>query len=130
MTEKYSPNAYPDYDNYVGINVDRVAQIPKDYYGIMGVPISYISKHDPKKFEIVGITSHRKYPYPIVPTKEYINPIGHRTNGSICSGSKVNDNASILLYKKPENVVFYTADNIKGYLICKYARLLIRRIAA
>lgn len=130
LTEKYSSVAYPRFDNYEGINVDRVAHIPNNYFGVMGVPISYISKHDPKKFEIVGITGHRKYPYLIVPTKEYINPVGHRTNGSICSGGKVNDNASILLYEKPENMVYYTAENIEGYLICKYARLLIRRIVA
>lgn len=50
-----SERFYPTYENFNGINVDKVARIPKDYYGIMGVPISYIGKHNPNQFEIIGL---------------------------------------------------------------------------
>ena len=45
---------YPKYDNYDAINIDRVKDIPKDYYGIMGVPIWFLTKYNPKQFEIIG----------------------------------------------------------------------------
>lgn len=44
---------YPKYDNYDAINIDKVADIPKDYYGEMGVPISFLDKHNPNQFEII-----------------------------------------------------------------------------
>lgn len=51
--EKY-PDKYPKYDNYDAINVDKTNEIPLDYKGIMGVPITFLDKHNPKQFEIVG----------------------------------------------------------------------------
>lgn len=45
---------YPRYDNYDAINVDKVADIPEDYDGVMGVPISFLDKYCPEQFEIVG----------------------------------------------------------------------------
>lgn len=52
--EKY-PDKYPKYDNYDAINVDKTNEIPLDYKGIMGVPITFLDKHNPKQFEIVGL---------------------------------------------------------------------------
>ena len=54
LTEKYSPDKYPTYDNYNAINVDKTKDIPCDYYGIIGVPVTYLNKHCPEQFEIVG----------------------------------------------------------------------------
>ena len=45
---------YPHYDNYDAINVDRVADIPVDYKGVMGVPITFLDKYNPEQFEVVG----------------------------------------------------------------------------
>lgn len=56
--EKY-PDKYPKYDNYDAINVDKTNEIPLDYKGIMGVPITFLDKHNPKQFEIVGLDDHR-----------------------------------------------------------------------
>ena len=55
LTASYqaNPDAYPQYDNYDGINVDRLAQIPKDYEGVMGVPITIIDSYNPEQFEII-----------------------------------------------------------------------------
>lgn len=55
LTEHYSPDKYPKYDNYDAINVDRVSQIPKDYDGVMGVPLSFVTKLCPSQFEIIGM---------------------------------------------------------------------------
>lgn len=52
---KKNPEQYPKYDNYDAINVDKTIEIPLDYDGIMGVPITFLDKHNPKQFEIVGI---------------------------------------------------------------------------
>ena len=46
---------YPTYDNYDAINVNKVADIPMDYNGLMGVPITFIDKYNPEQFEILGI---------------------------------------------------------------------------
>lgn len=46
---------YPKYDNYDAINVDKVAEIPKNYKGAMGVPITFIGQWNPEQFEIVGL---------------------------------------------------------------------------
>ena len=48
--------AYPEYDNYQAINVDKVADIPEDYFGAMGVPITFLDKHSPDQFTIIGTT--------------------------------------------------------------------------
>ena len=50
--KNYSPEEYPTYDNYDAINVDKVDQIPCDYDGVMGVPITYLDKYNPEQFEI------------------------------------------------------------------------------
>jgi len=48
-------NEYPKYDNYDAINVDRVKDIPMDYDGAMGVPITFLDKYNPEQFEIIGL---------------------------------------------------------------------------
>ena len=55
LWKKYSSEEYPKYDNYDAINVDKVSDIPVDYNGIMGVPISYLNHHNPDQFEILGM---------------------------------------------------------------------------
>lgn len=47
------PSKYPHYDNYDAINVDRTVDIPEDYDGVMGVPISFLDKYCPEQFEII-----------------------------------------------------------------------------
>ena len=46
---------YPKYDNYDAIEVSKVADIPEDYDGVMGVPITFLDKYNPQQFEIVGL---------------------------------------------------------------------------
>ena len=54
----YNPADYPQYDNYDAIEVSKVADIPCDYDGVMGVPITFLDKYNPEQFEIIG-TSDR-----------------------------------------------------------------------
>lgn len=54
LWKKYTPEEYPTYDNYDAINVDKVSEIPCDYDGVMGVPITFMDKYNPIDFEIVG----------------------------------------------------------------------------
>ena len=44
---------YPKYDNYDAINVDKTCEIPEDYDGVMGVPITFLDKYCPEQFEII-----------------------------------------------------------------------------
>ena len=47
-------NSYPKYDNYDAIEVSKVVNIPKDYYGLMGVPVTFLNKYCPEQFELIG----------------------------------------------------------------------------
>lgn len=57
LEKTYSPEVYPTYENYNAINVSRCTNIPKDYAGIMGVPITFLDKYDPDQFEILMLAN-------------------------------------------------------------------------
>lgn len=69
LYKHYHSNEYPLYDNYDAIDIERTADIPLDYYGVMGVPITFVYKYNPDQFEIIGITD-RGNAYGLK-TKEY-----------------------------------------------------------
>ena len=125
LYKMYSEEEYPKYDNYDAINVDKVSDIPIDYNGVMGVPITFIDKYCPKQFKIVGLTTGRDE-FEARPIKKYINPIQHNPNGTTTNGSKANTRATILMNEKPSGV-YYTADNAEGNLKIVYARVLIQK---
>ena len=54
MSYKKDPSKFPRYDNYDAIEVSKTVEIPYDYDGIMGVPITFMDKYNPKQFQIVG----------------------------------------------------------------------------
>ena len=56
LYKSYTPEEYPHYDNYDAIEVSKIAEIPCDYDGIMGVPITFLDKYSPEQFVILGIT--------------------------------------------------------------------------
>lgn len=56
-TKSFSTTDYVEYDNYEAIEVSRVANIPKDYNGVMGVPITFIDKYNPEQFEILSCSA-------------------------------------------------------------------------
>ena len=59
LYKQYSPEEYPKYDNYDAIEVGKTSDIPYDYDGIMGVPITFLDKYNPDQFEILGLDDHR-----------------------------------------------------------------------
>jgi len=61
LAAKYTPEKYPHYDNYDAIEVSKTTEIPVDYYGVMGVPITFLDKYNPEQFEIVGWSRHNDY---------------------------------------------------------------------
>lgn len=74
LYKRYSPEEYPKYDNYEAINVNKVVDIPIDYTGVMGVPISFMEKHCPEQFKIIGLcASHGKVPRHIENESCYLN---------------------------------------------------------
>ena len=75
LYEKYNKVKYPKYDNYDAINVNAVRDIPKDYDGVMGVPITFIDKCNPDQFEIIGkmtttTIDEFNYGYPFIDGKK------------------------------------------------------------
>lgn len=103
LYKTYTPEEYAHYDNYDAINVDKTADIPMDYDGVMGVPISFMDKFSPEQFEILGITDRQdSYGFR---THKY-------TTDEYSNANDLNARACILVDGKPKAM---------------YARILIRR---
>ena len=75
LYKTYTPEEYPKYDNYDAINVDKTKDIPADYAGAMGVPITFLDKYNPDQFEIIGAMTTTKideynFGYPFINSKK------------------------------------------------------------
>ena len=112
----YSPEEYPKYDNYDAINVNATNDIPVDYDGAMGVPITFLDKYNPDQFEIITLgigegnftptKKYQKFRDPI--TKEYVS-----------------DKRDYLLYVRDPQGKYLTSE---GYRLNKvYARIIIKK---
>jgi hypothetical protein len=99
----YTPEAYPKYDNYDAIEVSKTKEIPVDYDGAMGVPITFLDKYNPEQFEILGITDRDNNSG--LKTKEY-------TEADVPNPGDLNRRAAIKIGNEYKST---------------YARLLIRR---
>lgn len=66
LYKNYNKEDYPQYDNYKAININRVADIPVDYKGVMGVPITFVDKYNPNQFEILGLSASAGYDEEVV----------------------------------------------------------------
>lgn len=74
LYKKYTPEEYPEYDNYRAIEVSKTADIPYDYDGVMGVPITFLDKYNPAQFEIIWQASgNTRASAP----KEILNELGY-----------------------------------------------------
>ena len=58
LYKSYTPEEYPKYDDYDAIEVSRTSDIPCDYDGVMGVPITFLDKYCPSQFEIIGLDTY------------------------------------------------------------------------
>lgn len=104
LTKTFNADDYPVYDNYDAINCDKVADIPLDYDGLMGVPITYLLKHNPAQFDILGI-SEAKDRYGLK-TRNY-KDMYQVIDGDIkpCTGG--NNNAAQLPFNSKSNKKIY-----------------------
>ena len=66
LYKKYTPTEYPKYDNYDAIEVSKVSNIPVDWSGAIGVPITFLDKYNPKQFEILGMSASAGYDKEVV----------------------------------------------------------------
>jgi hypothetical protein len=121
----YSPENYPKYDNYDAIEVAKTKEIPKDYDGPMGVPITFLDRYDPDQFQILGWTRGLDE-FDAYPTKRYENAVQVKPDGTRSSGGKVNTGPTLLLKRRPPDT-YYVADNADGYLVQQYMRIIIKR---
>ena len=112
---------YERYDNFDAIEVPYTDAIPGDYEGMMGVPISFLDKHCPEQFEIVGISqswfgaASKKYPRQI-----QVDKSGRRSEVT-----KLNDGPALKLASPPQGETYYEVDG--EFYTQVFARLLIRR---
>ncbi len=70
LYKTYNENEYPNYDNYNAINVDKTKDIPLDYPGLIGVPITFLLKYNPEQFEIIDwLNRYSILDWPTIETK-------------------------------------------------------------
>jgi phenolic acid decarboxylase len=113
LVKSYKGNEqhYPKYDNYDAIEVSRVINIPKDYNGVMGVPITFLNKYNPEQFEIVGNGQ-------TMADELGIKPVGQKfVDDYYMQGNKGSINA------KWNNLVYHIGKKV--YI--PYQRILIKR---
>lgn len=124
LVEKYSAERYPSYDNYDAIEVSRTSDIPEDWTGVMGVPITFLNKYNPDQFEIVGITqSWMTGASKIYPRQTQVSKDGTRSEVT-----KLNDGPAIMVSAPPQGETYYKVG--EEFFIKMYARILIRRTGA
>ena len=92
------PELYPKYDNYNAINVAKVKEIPMDYYDEMGVPITFLAKHNPDQFEIIGLLIDYVGEYFIQGTPTYTDEKHKNSTCAVLNGKR--QYAKILIKRK------------------------------
>jgi len=83
LFKRYTSEEFPTYTNYPAIEVSRVAEIPMDYEGEMGVPITFLDKYNPAQFQIIGISTQLAEPMSRYAVKEdYMTREGKLVGGT------------------------------------------------
>ncbi|MBR2589126.1 adenine-specific methyltransferase EcoRI family protein [Candidatus Saccharibacteria bacterium] len=128
LIKKYSEEDYPKYDNYDAIDVSKIADIPYDYDGYMGVPITFLNKYNPEQFEIIGLLQSSTDEEAGIPNLRYYNDFKEMRQDMTytgASGGKANGNP--VVKGKSEKGNFLFNENTNEYVHSVYARILIRR---
>lgn len=120
LVKRYSSGAYQRYDNYDAINIDKTSDIPCDYAGMMGVPITFLDKYSPDQFEILGITKT----WFGGASKTYDVQVQIDKNGKRSNVTKLNDGPVLEVSEPPKGKTYYVVD--EKYYVQAYARILIR----
>jgi len=110
---------YDKYDNFDAIEVGTYKDIPSDYEGMMGVPITFLDKYSPDQFEIVGYEYSDELRTKVYPKQTQVNKKGSRS-----TVSKLNDVCAIRVDQAPSERTYYIVND--EYFIAPYKRLIIR----
>ena len=121
---KFSKNlrgkaAYDRYDNFDAIEVGTYKEIPSDYDGMMGVPVTFLDKYNPKQFEILGY--EKSYD---LQNKKYEMQVQVDKSGKRSNVTKLNDGVAIKVDRPPTDRTYYVVDG--EYYIQQYKRIFIR----
>lgn len=123
LYKNYTPEEYPQYDNFDAIEVSKYTDIPCDWNGVMGVPITFLDKYNLEQFEIVGITkTWYGGAIKIYPPQIQVNANGSKSKGTV---TKLNDGATLKLSAPPVEKTYYIVGD--EYYIQLYACVLIKR---
>lgn len=121
LYKNYNTKEYPFYDNYDAIEVGKTANIPCDFAGVMGVPLTFLDKYNPEQFKIISVT--QSWADGLI--KKYPRQIQFGTDGKKSNVTKLNDGAALKVKSPPKNKTYYMVDN--DYYVKVYARILIQR---
>ena len=127
LVKRYNEEDYPKYDNYDAINVNKVTEIPYDYEGAMGVPITFMDKHNPDQFEIIGLLQSSTDEQAGIPNLRYYNEFKEMRQDmsyTKSSGGKANGNPVLKGKSKRGNFLYNEKTN--EYVHSVYARILVR----
>ncbi len=122
LFKQYTPEEYPRYDNFDAIEVSKVTNIPMDYDGIMGVPITFMDKYNPKQFEIVDFCDADS---PLRLPKSYNDWIGYKQNGEKTGRTGSTFGCCPVLVKDDHKTLYYEKDGVRIQTV--YMRIFIRR---
>jgi len=112
LYKRYSSELYPKYENFDAIDVDKTSNIPCDYGGLMGVPITFLDKYNPEQFEIIGNTCDTDWIREVG-----FKPLGQRTIEMLRS------QGNMAHVTQNMNSPYYIHD---GKVVLPYARIIIR----
>ena len=113
FVRRYNAGDYPKYANYDAIEISKTADIPEDWYGLMGVPDTFLDKYNPDQFEIIGNAGD--------------------TNWARGAGVKVMGVETISRLRRQGNKAHVTANmnslylDLNGKIVLPYSRIIIRR---
>ena len=128
LYRNYNSEEYPTYDNYNAIEVSKVSEIPEDYYGVMGVPITFMDKYNPEQFEIIGLlqsSNEQQAGIPILRTYNDFKEMRQDMTYTGSSGGKANGNP-VLKGKSAKGNFLYNPET-NEYVHSAYARITIKR---
>ncbi len=122
LYKKYNKKDYPKYDNYNAININVTKDIPINYKGVMGVPITFLDKHNPKQFDILGLS--QKVGYGLKSKKFYDDFFEIRPDGSKTGSSGKKTNGNPVMSGRPKKGNYYK--NGKEIVHSLYGRIFIK----
>ena len=123
MYKSYSPDEYLTYDNYNAIEVPTVVDIPKDFEGVMGVPITFMDKYNPQQFEILGVSG--KYGLGLESTRKYDEFSEYDEKGKPTGSSGKKTNGNPMMKGLPSSGNYYKKGDECVHSL--YTRIFIRK---